>query len=84
MPICAPLPPASSPKAEDSTMQTHHTSLYHSSENPKPSDVFKQELVPEKKTEFGFQISNVERSCNIDRHSDAHISTPLLLPLYQD
>ena len=38
MPICAPLPPASSPKAEDSTMQTHHTSLYHSSENPKPSN----------------------------------------------
>ena len=65
-------------------MKTHHTYLYHSIDNPKPSNVFKQELVTWERTEFGLRISRVERSSDTDRHSDNHISTPLLLPSYQD
>ena len=65
-------------------MKTHHTSLYHSIDNPKPANVFKQELVTWEKTEFGIRISRVERSFDTDRHSDNHISTPLPLPSYQD
>ena len=65
-------------------MKTHHTSLYHSIDNPKPSNVFKQELVTWERTEFGLRISRVERLFNTDSHTDNHISTPLPLPPYQD
>ena len=65
-------------------MKTHHTSLYHSIDNPKPSNVFKQELVTWERTEFGIRISRVERSFDTDKYSYNHISMPLPLPLYQD
>ena len=64
-------------------MKTHHTSLYHSIDNPKLSNVFKQELVTWERTEFGLQISRIERSFDTDRHSDNHISTPLPSLSYQ-
>ena len=66
-------------------MKTHHTSLYHSIDNPKPSNVLKQELVTWERTESGLRKSRVERSFDTDKHSlDNHISTPLPLPPYQD
>ena len=65
-------------------MKTHHTSLYHSIDNPKPANVFKQELVTWERTEFGLRISRIERSFDTDRQSDNHISTPLQLPPYKN
>ena len=50
-------------------MKTHHTSLYHSIDNPKPSNVLKQELVTWERTESGLRKSRVERSFDTDKHS---------------
>ena len=65
-------------------MKTHHTSLYHSIDNPKSANVFKQELVTWERTEFGLRINRIERSFDTDTHSDNHISTPLQLPPYKN
>jgi len=50
-------------------MKTHDNSLYHSIDNPKLSNVFKQELVTWERTEFGIRISRAERSFDTDKHS---------------